>query len=147
MGSGKHQYRIQGKRREISPTFGWIIVEQIEHHAPNSDKPDAYPLFDPGRVQAILGSEPILEYFLVENSPNPEHPADLGLMSHMNLAEWNSTFDLLVIVQATTEGNLEALEKHGAVWSDEPVSPEQIKHFVRALLTPDKTKFKREADS
>lgn len=145
MGSGGHRYRLLGKHNEIAPAFGWIMIDQVEYNEPNSDKPDEYQILDRDTVHEILGSEPILEYFRVENSPNPEHPADLELMRHMQLAKWNDTFDLLVIVQASTTGNLLGIAELGAV-SGEPIDPDVVKHFVSALLTLDKTKYKRESD-
>jgi hypothetical protein len=129
MGLGKHHYRLSGSHRSLSSNYGWLDIELVEH----SEQPDQYT---PLNV-SVVGIKVICEYFKIPTSPNLEHPEDLGEMQQLGYANWNETFDLLVILQSSTEGNLYGLTED----TDETMDEAQIKHLTRALFALNKTKF------
>ncbi|MBI5961624.1 MAG: hypothetical protein HY866_22985 [Chloroflexi bacterium] len=140
MASGNHQYHLLGKHKRISDVYGWLLIEQMKHSLPLSENPEQNEELNLDIIQAKV----IYEYFKVSHSPNIEHPDDLGLMHQFwGLANWNETFDMLVIIHKSVQQNLLCLLDYGDVWSEEPADPEYIKQLVYPLLNVDKIKFTR----
>lgn len=137
MGSGRHVYRLMGNVRRLSDVYRWIHIEQVEHRVLVGDSEQA-EIID----LAILHSRMIYECFRVAESPNVEHPDDLGAVQAVfNSANWNETFDLLVLLHPSAQGYLLAVSDGSLDLEDAPLTDAQLKWLVRSLFSPDKTKY------
>ncbi len=137
MGSGQHVYRLLGKYAGYLAYIIWIHVELVEHRVLVGDAEQVETI-----DLTILHSTMIYECFKVAQSPNVEHPDDLGAVQAVfNSAKWNETFDLLVLLHPSAQGYLLAIGEGGLDLEDSPLTDTQLKWLVESLFSPDKTKY------
>jgi len=146
MGIGKHSYELSGTYKVISPAHGWLLIDAVKHKFTVNDQEQEEKL----AVAIISKKAIIVEYFKISPSPYLENPDDLGSMQQLGYANWNETFDLLLIVQNSDHGYLQAIYEEGyLVWSEDADEPNdsdkaQVETLIHTLLLLDKTKHSRE---
>ncbi|MGF1506732.1 MAG: hypothetical protein ACFB51_16605 [Anaerolineae bacterium] len=141
MGLGRHDYVLAGRHRQLSSAHGWITIDSADHRAYGDEEVETTRSYD----VKMIGGAVICEYFKIARSPHLEHPGELGHMQRMGYANWPDQFDLLMIVNKFTEDMIYAMKEEGVeILTGKLVSEETIKYFTRALLFPNKCKFKRE---
>lgn len=139
MGLGQHIYEFTGKHKIISPAYGWILLSALKHQTTVDNQEEIENI----SISLIEKKEIMLEYFKIPTSPYLENPADLGFMQEMGYANWNETFDLLVILQDFDAGHLSEIHQNDYVLIDssEAANKAQIETLVHALLTLDRKKY------
>lgn len=142
MGSGKHSYRLIGRRYAISASHGWLLVEHARHQNSDSGAEEEADL-------EILGVGILYEYFRIERSAHYEPPADLALMQPLSYANWNETSDLVLMLHPFIQAHLIEIQASGyrySQWNEALDDPEEITvpaWMVHALLILEKTKYAR----
>ena len=144
MGLGKHSYELSGAYKAFSPAHGWILIDTVKHQFTSDNQEREEKL----SCTIISKKEIIIEYFKISSSPYLEHPSELGSMQQMGYANWNETFELLLILQNSDHAYLEAIHEDDYVaWGEDAEKSSdkaQVETLVHALLLLDKTKYSRQ---
>jgi hypothetical protein len=138
MGLGKHHYDYSGTHKIISPVHGWILIDSLKHQDVSNNQP-----VESFHVSLIERKEIILEYFKIASSPYLEAPSELGAMKDAGYADWNESFELLLILQSFDEGHLYEILQNDYLVLDAAEAPDkaQVEILVHALLNLEKKKF------
>jgi hypothetical protein len=139
IGNQGYHYRLYGKQKKISDTYGWISIYQVEDvlRSPTVSLP----------IHALC-TELIYEYVKLSRSPFLQHPGDMLWVA----ARWHEFFDLILFTSSFVCGCLESLKYVIAEGTLEETYPEEertyinnefVEHCTNLTLGLDKMKFTR----